>query len=871
MELLEREPHLEQLAEHLRQAAAGHGRVVLLGGEAGVGKTSLAEAFRRRVAAGTDVLQTSCDALSTPGPLGAVRDLAPALGLLIDDTPLDGDARDRLFRAVLAAFAARPGPTVIIAEDAHWSDGVSLELLRFLGRRIGELPVLVIVTYRDDEIGADHPLRLVLGDLATAPAVHRIGLRPLSESAVQQLAAGSGRDTATLHRLTGGNPFFLSEVLATEGAAVPASVGDAILARAARLSSDARAVLDVATVIGSSLDPDLLLSVAGPVLDAIDECIDRGLLRATGDRLTFRHELTREAVLATIAPTRRRLLHARVLEALREAPEAARDLARLAHHAEAAGDREAVLEFAIAAAEQAASLHAHREAAAQYARALRFADGLPAAERARLLEGRSTACYLSEQGEEAIAARQAALAIWRTLGDALKEGESLCWLSRVYCYWFQGHDAEPEAAATAALEVLETLPPGPELAMTYSNLAQLRMLDHDLEGTLLWGNRAIALAEQLGDTATLVHALTNVGAARHYAADDLGQEELNRSLKLALDHGFLDLAGRALTCLAWSTMLSMRLDEADRRFSAAIDFAIEHDHDFRRWYLLARRTALHGRQGAWDAAESEARHVLHQPMLSPVTRLVALTALGQVGARRGSPNATPALDEALALAERNGQQIRLWPVRLARAETALLNGDRNQARAEARAARDPVFTRGNQWHRGELAWLLWQAGDRDVPVNDLAKPYALLIAGNWAGAAAAWRDLGCPYDEACALAQSDDPANIRRAIDAYESLRAKPALGHAVSRLRELGERDLPVVRRGPRASTRSHPAGLTQRETEVLALLAEGLRNAEIAERLYLTPKTVRHHVSAILAKLGVETRTEAARAAAKLGLVPS
>jgi DNA-binding CsgD family transcriptional regulator len=258
-------------------------------------------------------------------------------------------------------------------------------------------------------------------------------------------------------------------------------------------------------------------------------------------------------------------------------------------------------------------------------------------------------------------------------------------------------------------------------------------------------------------------------------------------------------------------------------------------------------------------------------MLSPVTRLVALTALGQVCARRGSPNATPALDEALALAERNGQQIRLWPVRLARAEAALLNGDRNRARAEARAARDTVFSRGNQWHRGELAWLLWQAGDRDVPTDNLAKPYALQIAGDWAGAAAAWRHLGCPYEEACALAESDDPADIRSAIDAYESLRARPALGHAMSRLRALGERNLPVVRRGPRASTRAHPAGLTQRETEVLALLAEGLRNAEIAERLYLTPKTVRHHVSAILAKLGVETRTEAARAAAKLGLVPS
>ncbi len=425
MQLLEREPLLTQLEEHLRQAAAGHGRVVLVGGEAGVGKTALVDEFCRRVAGAATALRASCDALSTPGPLGPVRDLAPALGLQIEPHALDGDTRDALFRSVLAAFGTRSGTTLMVGEDAHWADGASLELLRFLGRRIGGLRALFVVTYRDDEIGPNHPLRLVLGDLATAPAVHRIGVPPLSEEAVQRMAAGSGRDAAALHRLTGGNPFFLTEVLAAEDETVPASVGDAILARAARLSPEARAVLDLAAVIGSTFEPELLLAVAGPVLDEVDECIARGLLRATGDGLAFRHELTREAILAAIAPHRRRLLHARVLAALRKAPESERDLARLAHYAEAAGDREAVLEFAIAAAEQAAALHAHREAAAQYARALRFADRLPAAERARLLEGRSVACYLSDQGEEAIAARQAALDIWRTSGrPAQGRGES---------------------------------------------------------------------------------------------------------------------------------------------------------------------------------------------------------------------------------------------------------------------------------------------------------------------------------------------------------------------------------------------------------------------------------------------------------------
>jgi DNA-binding CsgD family transcriptional regulator len=755
---------------------------------------------------------------------------------------------------------------VAVGEDAHWADGASLELLRFLARRIGDLPVLLVVTYRDDEVGPGHPLRLVLGDLATAPTVHRLHLLPLSEAAVTEMAAGSERDPAALHRLTGGNPFFLTEVLAAAGESVPGSVADAILARAARLSPEGRAVLDVAAVIGSAIDLDLLLEVAGPVLDETDECLAGGLLRATDDGLVFRHDLVREAILAAMAPPRRRLVHTRVLAALRETPAAERDLALLAHHAEAAGNREATLEFAIAAADQAAALHAHREAAAQFARALRFADRLPDAERARLCEGRAVACCLSDRGEEAVAARLTALEIWRALGDPLKEGENLRWLS--YTYWLHGRGAEAEEAARAALEVLEPLPAGPELAMTYSTLSQMRVVDNDLDGALLWGNRAIELAEQLGETDTMVHALTNVGFAHGVFDDARGEEELTRSVDLALNNGLLDHAGRALMNLALTSLMSWHLAKTARWLERALAFAIEHDLDFRQSYLQATRAQLRARQGRWDEAVAEARQVLRQPTVSPVTRMVALTALGQVQARRGDPEATATLDDALALAERNGKLIRLGPVRAARAEAALLRDDPDRARDEISILRDLMQERGNRWQRGELAWLMRQAGELAVPSEDLAAPFALQLAGDFAGAAAIWRDLGCPYEEARALAASGDPAAVRRAVETFAALGAQPALNQAIRRLRTLGVQDVPAVRRGPRASTRANPAGLTRREAEVLVLVAAGLPNAEIAERLYLTPKTVRHHVSAILGKLGVGTRIEAARAASQLGI---
>jgi DNA-binding CsgD family transcriptional regulator len=314
--------------------------------------------------------------------------------------------------------------------------------------------------------------------------------------------------------------------------------------------------------------------------------------------------------------------------------------------------------------------------------------------------------------------------------------------------------------------------------------------------------------------------------------------------------------------------LDMRFDEAERWLDTGIAYAIEHDLDFRRGYLLATRAALRARQGSWDAAETEIQELLHQPKLSSVTRMMALTTLGQVRARRDSPEAAATLDEALALADRGGKLLRLGPVRAARAEAALLEGDKARAREEVQAVRELVFERGNRWLRGEFAWLLRQSGERDVPTDNLAEPYALQIAGDFAGAAAAWHELGCPYDEARALTESVDPAAVRRAVAMLEDLGATPAIAHAIQRLRTLGVRDLPTVRRGPRATTRAHPSGLTQREAEVLSLVAVGLRNAEIAERLYLTPKTVSHHLSAIYAKLGVETRIEAAHAASQPGM---
>jgi DNA-binding CsgD family transcriptional regulator len=809
------------------------------------------------------VAVASFDALSTPGPLGPLIHVAPALGLPADLIFQAETTREHLFHQILAALQRTDGPTVLVGEDAHWADEASLNLLRFLGRRVGDLNALLVVTFRDDELGPHHPLRIVLGDLATAPAIRRLPLPRLSVEAVRTMATGKAVDPDAVHALTGGNPFFVSEVLTAGTPGLPASVRDTVLARAARLSPDERRGLDAAAVIGSPVDLELLGEIVeGDAEAAVEACLSAGIMEFRDNALLFRHELAREAILGAMSPVRRLVLHRRVLAALEEGPTQRRDLAQLAHHAEAAGNREAVLTYATTAARQAASLRAHRQAAAQYARALRFADQLPPAERADLLERRSYECYLTALFHEAIAASEASLALRRETGDRLREGDDLRWLSRLY--WFVGDAAAADRFAREALDVLSGLPAGPELAWAYSNQSQLRMLARDADEAVAWGERAIALAEHLGETEALVHALNNTGAGKLLREDESGNALLERSLVLAREHGYEDHVTRAVSNLTWSAMLRYRFSGIEDRLNEGITYATERDLDAMRLYLKATRALLHLHLGEWADALDEASTLARHPTLIAVTRIIALHVIGLVQVRQGIGDAG-ALDEALVLAERTGELMRLGPVRAARAEAAWLAGDAPRAVAEARAVFDEALRRRQRWLAGELALILSRAGDRDLPQEGLAEPFVLQIRGEWQQAAEVWRERGCPLEEARALADGDEEA-VRRAWAIFDRLGARPDAAIAIRRLRDLGVRQVP---RGPRPATRANAALLTEREVEVLALLAEGASNREIADRLFLSAKTVGHHVSAILSKLDVPSRAEAAATATKLGLL--
>jgi DNA-binding CsgD family transcriptional regulator/tetratricopeptide (TPR) repeat protein len=675
----------------------------------------------------------------------------------------------------------------------------------------------------------------------------------------------AGRLAPGLHDITGGNPFFVTEALAAPDSHVPATVRDAVIARMARLSEDARAIVDLAALIPGKTEKWLLERLVESNGALLQECLAVGMVVLADGAIAFRHELARRAVEENLPLPRRQELHAGILAALLTPPEGETAPTRLVHHADLAGDNTAVLLFAPLAAERAATLGAHREAAAHYACALRHGASLPPAGRAALLDRLSYEDYLTDSVDEAIAARERSLELWRGLGNRLKEGDTLRWLSRL-C-WFNGLRKVAEHHAVAAIEILESLPPGPELAMAYSNRSQLHMLADEAEAALDWGGKAIALATELGDSETLIHALNNVGTARAFKLD-LAGSDLERSLMLALGGGFQEHAARAYTNLASTAIRLRNFASAERHLREGIAYCEAHDLGSWIRYMIAFRAQAALAQGDWATAAQDAEAVIQHPCVAPISQIPAMTVLALVRLRRGEPGVTSLLDEAWEMAQSTGEMQRIGPVMAARAEAAWLSGTLSAVLPDLHASHALACKQADPWMLGELAAWLARADpsvSRKRPAK-IPEPYAHQIAGAWWAAAASWAKAGCPYEQAMALAEADDEPSLRLALTICDRLEASPLAAILRRKLRASGIRG---VTRGAQERNRQNPHNLTGRELTVLALLVEGCRNADIARRLFISDKTVDHHVSSILGKLDVRSRGEAAAAAHRLGIV--
>ncbi len=860
MELLERASFLRTLDEYVGEARGGDGRLVLVSGEAGMGKTALLEEFQRR-STGTRWLWGACDGLLTPRPLGPLFDIAAQAGGELDDLCQQDAPRDRLFTAFLAELSSRAAVTVAVIEDVHWADEATLDLLSFAGRRLSRTRSLLVATYRDDELADDHPLRIVLGDLATQRATRRMRLPPLSKEAVGALAGERGVDVGELYRVTGGNPFYVSEIVAA-GSAVPPNVRDVVAARLARLGPGSRRAVEAAAVIGARIDLALLGSEAED--SSVDECLATGILLADESGVRFRHELVRMAVEAGIPPHRRTELHIRLLAALEERGGA--DPAMLAHHAEGAGDEKAVLRHAPEAARRSAALGAHREAAAQYERALRFASRLDPPGMASLQEGLAGEYSLLDRWEESEVTLRAALELRRQLGDTLSVGEDLRRLSGTL--WRLCRGEEENQAAEEAVRILAALPPGRELAWAYAGLGALHSGEGRIDEGLDLLGRARALGEVLHEPDVVSYALNQEGMTLVQGGRD-GTGLIARALELARSADLHQLEGFAYTNLHEAAARLNLFTAAGRYYAEGQAYCEEHELGVYSVCLQGWRAATLSLLGQWDEAADMSAALLDGPGVSPVNRLNPLRVLGVVRGRRGEAGAWELLDEAMELAEENREPLWIVAVRTARAELRWISGQSDLAAAEAREGYECGLGRTEPWVFGSVAIWLSRLQQPLGEVTGLPEPFTLEMAGDWQGAAEAWERLGRPYDAALARLGSPDEAALRQALGALDGLGASAVAAAARRRMKALGIKAIP---RGPRPATRAAPGGLTAREREVLALVVQGLPDREISRQLFISERTVHHHVSAVLAKIGVTSRTAAAREASRIGIeVPS
>ncbi|MEE8486357.1 MAG: AAA family ATPase [Acidimicrobiia bacterium] len=851
--ILERDAELAELWWLLDETESSGGRVVLVRGEAGIGKSALINQFLGDAQDRAHTLLGTCDDLLTPQPLGPIWDLARQDSSLVE--PLSNGDRRGVMESVLDMLSRSLRPTVVVLEDTQWADEATLDLIKYLGRRIARTNGILILTYRDGEVDSDHPLRQVIGGLPPQILV-RMPLRALSPDAVASMIGDASFDLDEVLALTDGNPLFVAEVLASGVDAVPSSVQDSVLARAAKVSPEARRVLDLLSVIPGEAERSIVDEILDPTEEQLVECVRQGLLRIGSATVAFQHDLQRRAIQTSLTVFERHRLNERILVALGEGA----DPSRLVHHAREADKVGEIVEFAPRAARAAMAIQSTREAVAHFRTLEPYLDRLEIGERAAVLEDWGREEYYLDSGAS-LALLHQAVELRRTLADDRALARSLASLARIKRSHLQ--TIEALACVVEAVRILEPYGPSADLAGALSLHALINWLNYeDVPAALLIADKAMAVAEVTADEVAAIRALYTKGSILHGGGDVGGMSLVEESLRLAERGGHAEDEVRALMNLA-----SMSGD--DRDVERATDFARRARDTAARREMLALETASQGMYGEfllWKGAWEEAENVSSESVGStPATATLAWQVLATLQARRGRSEARSALDHMWSLAQTAEVLTVMDPAASVLAEYMWLSGEEDPAwRQQLRNVLEMGLHAGRPWPSGAFAFWMWKLGLLETVPEGTADFYGWIIKGEYKKSVEFWRDRGIPYEEGLALMHGDEAEQVE-AIRIFENLGAAATANKVRRALMDRGVK----VPRGKSRATRDHAAGLTARQAEILDLLAEGLTNTQIADRLFVSHRTVENHVSAILMKLDAPDRDLAVSTARDQGIL--
>ncbi|HWA59776.1 MAG TPA: AAA family ATPase, partial [Caulobacteraceae bacterium] len=789
--LLERDEPRTRLEAALAAARSGRGRIVSLEGEAGIGKTSLAQAFIDAQRPHARIHVGGCEHLATPEPLGPLRDIARESQGRFAISPVGHLAT---FEALLRMLQGGRGPALLVIEDIHWADDATLDCLRFLGRRIRTAPVLVLVTFRSDE--PDSRARLV-SFWADMPrdARERIELPPLSLDAVGQLVRGSGRDVGGVYALTGGNPFHVTEFLTADNDnAVPRNVQDVTLARAARLSAIGRRTLEHASIFPRQIDEETLRRIDGggddgPAHAGVEECLASGMLNVRDGRLAFRHELARRAIHEALSPLRRRELHAAALALLKGRND--RRAAEIAHHAEQAGAPEDLVRFSIAAAQEAAPLGAYRETAAHLSRAIEHGVFLPESDRAQLLQRKAYAAFFCGAYDEAMTALGAASESYRRGGDVGGLGETLRTAGHVQ--WGLGDPDLAEASFDEAVRALQVQPGSWQYASALASQSLFDTLADRNDLAVQRARDALARAEALGRWDIYMRALTALRTAEASTDLDGGAAALRDAIAEGRRRGEADALPRLYANLTSVLSRGRRYEGLDALFDEGLTACSARDQAPLVALIRGNRASVLLDRGRLEDALTEAEDVIHGPYPKGAAALPSMIALSRTRVRLGLPEGG-LLDQARRMPTVRRDLLWRAPVAMALAEVEWLDGEGDGVAAgELEAVLDGLCASWSQlWNIGEVALWLAILGRRPRlsarAAEQLGAPHRAYLEGRWRDAADGWAALCCPYEQAIALSDGDEDAQ-REGLALFDRLGAVPAARRLRRRMRAAGQR----------------------------------------------------------------------------------
>ena len=864
MELVEREEFLTLLKTQFQKIETGEGHCVFVSGEAGIGKTSLVKVFCREQKGNCNIYNGACDALFTPRPLAPLYDIMWQVNKDFSPGNHNIEERTELFAAFFRELSNQPENKLIVFEDIHWADEATLDFIKFFARRISQLPCLFVLTYRNDENSFGAAIRNILGQLPP-DSFTRLHLTTLSREAVSKMALDKGYNGEDVYSISGGNPFYVNEILASYSPGVPDNIKDAILSVYDQQEQGTKNAWQICSVIPEGLEINRFAKVKSSWDEGMDHCFALKIIIVKNDRIIFKHELYRRTIEESLPPFKRITLNKKILELFLASFEEENEIERIVQYAKNANENKLVVKYAPIAARQAASVGAHIEASKLFLTAIEYSEGIDEDRLVEFYEAYAYECYLTNQVKNAIVYQEKALGIWQKKDQIEQTGNSLRLLSRLW--WFDGNSEEAEKYGNQAIEIFQTQSSSKAKAMAFSNMSQLKMFSEQIAECIAWGNKAIEIARAIKDDETLCHALNNVGASQWkvQGSRETGKLYLMESLDIALKNSFHEHVARAYSNIIYSCVEFKEYDLAKEFLEKGIIYCEERDLDSSKNYKRYLKSRIFLETGNWNEAVAVAENLLQNPELPGSIKIGCLTIMATVKIRRGESSALSYLNQAKKLAFKTKEHQRIIPVMIASLEYEWLTLKTITTEEELQLCMLLIQKVDNIFLNGAICFWLKKARNYENTVVELGEPYQLLQSQNIDMAARFWEQAGCPFERAFALFEGNEEQK-KEALFIFQQLDAHAVAEKIKMEMRADGIKKIP---RGLRESTKTNPAQLTNRELDVLQLLQKGNQNKEIAGALFISPKTADHHISSILFKLDVNSRSKAVTEAIRLGIL--